>query len=116
MQAALLELLRLAGVQDRELTVGKAPPVTVPPVDESGIKNPLGEAAKLLLIGIAVTVVPTAMIRFTTATAPFEIMPASTPDAIQVYIPMVVEQFRILEELIDAGPAVTEMETMLAGG
>jgi len=34
----LLELLRLAGAQDSELTVGQAPPVTTPPVAERPTK------------------------------------------------------------------------------
>ena len=112
----LLELLKLAGAQDKERTVGKAPPVTVPPVAESAMSNPAGDAAKLLLIGIEVEVRPSAMVRFTTATTPFEMIPEFMPDTIQVYVPAPGKQLKVLNALIDAVPAVAETETTLAGG
>ena len=84
-QVELLELLRVVGRQDRELTVGKAaPPVTVPPVSKSTMPLPVGEESALLVIPMAVVVSPAAMVRFTTATAPFEMIPAFIAEASQV--------------------------------
>jgi len=82
--AALIKLLRLAGLQDRELIAGRALPVTVPPVNESGMLSPEGDAAKPLLIAIAVEATPEATVRFTSATVPFEMIPELMPDRRQV--------------------------------
>jgi hypothetical protein len=82
--AELLELLTLVGLQDRELTAGRALPVTVPPVNDSGMLSPEGEAAKLLLIAIEIVVEPAVTVRFTTATVPFEMIPEFMPDTRQV--------------------------------
>jgi hypothetical protein len=84
-QVELPELLTVAGRQDREVTVGKTadPPVTVPPVAERRRALPVGDDTALLLIPIAVVVAPAAMVRFTTATVPFEMMPAFIPEARQ---------------------------------
>jgi hypothetical protein len=115
-QVELLELPRLAGEHDNELTEGQAPPVTTPPVEVSAVVYPRGDAAKLLLIGMGVVVAPTANTRFTTATVPFEMIPESDPDTIQLYVPTVPEQLRVLEALVDAAPAVAEIETTFAVG
>jgi len=116
-QIELLLLFRVAGRQDREPTVGKtAPPVTVPPVAKSGMPLPVGEESALLVIPMAVVVSPAAMLRFTTATAPFEMMPAVIEDASQVYAPAAPLQFNVLPAAVRAAPALTEMETTLAGG
>jgi hypothetical protein len=79
---------RVAGRQDREATVGKAPTtVTVPPVAKSTLPFPAGEDAELLPIPIAVVVRAAPMVRFTTATTPFEMMPVFMAQATQVYVP-----------------------------
>ena len=44
---------------------------------------PAGEDNALLLIPIAVEIAPAAMVRFTTATVPFEMMPEFIPEARQ---------------------------------
>jgi hypothetical protein len=121
-QVELLELLRVVGRQDRELTVGKggllfaAPPVTVPPVAKSTMPLPVGEAAALLLIPIAVVVKPAAIVRFTTPTAPFEMVLALIADATQENVPTPPKQFNDLPAAVIAVPEFTEMETTLAGG
>ena len=112
----LLELPKLAGLQDKELTLGNAPLVTVPPVEESAISSPEGDAARLLLIAIEVMVKPTDMVRFTTATVPFEMIPEFMPDTTQVYVPKPGKQFKLLEALLDAAPAVAEIAATLAAG
>jgi hypothetical protein len=63
-----------------------------------------------------VVVTPTAMVRFTTATTPFEMIPALAPDKIQLYVPALPEQLRVLEALVAEAPAVAEMEITLAAG
>ena len=61
-------------------------------------------------------VTPTAMVRFTTATAPFEIVPSFEPDTIQLYVPALPKQLSVCEALLNAAPAVAEMETTLVVG
>ena len=63
-----------------------------------------------------VVVTPTAMVRFTTATTPLEMMSEFDPDTIQLYVPALPEQLMVLDALVDAAPAVAEMETTLAVG
>jgi hypothetical protein len=84
-QVELPELFKAVGAQDREVTVGKAaPPVTIPPAAERRVAFPTDDAARLLLTPITVVVTPAAMVRLTTATVPFEMMPAFIPEATQV--------------------------------
>ena len=115
-QVELPELFKEVVRQDREVTVGHAPPVTVPLVAESGMAVPAGEAATGLLTPIGVVIAPTAMVRFTTATVPFEMMPAFIPEATQLYVPELAAQLNVLLAAVRAAPALTEMETTLAGG
>jgi hypothetical protein len=115
-QVEPIELLMLAGLQDKDLTAGRAPPVTAPPVDESAMAVPEGDAAKLLPIAIEVLMTSTAMVRSTTATVPFEMVPEFMPDTRQVYLPEPGKQFKVLEALLDAAPAVAEIEATLAAG
>jgi hypothetical protein len=69
------KLVIVDGAQDNELRDGAAaPPVTVPPVAERAIALPAPEDATALVIPIDVLVAPVAIVRFTTATMPFEIM------------------------------------------
>jgi len=63
-----------------------------------------------------VVVAPTAMVRFTTATVPFEMVPPFEPDTIQLYVPAPPEQLSVCVALLNAAPAVAEMETTLAVG
>jgi len=90
-QVEVLVLFKVAGRQDSDVTVGKtiAPPVTMAPAAESRMACPVGDDAALLLIPITVVVTPAAMVRLTTATVPFEMMPAFIPEATQVYAPKV---------------------------
>ena len=117
-QVELPLLLRVAGTHDKELTAGKAvaPPVTVPPVAKITMPLPVGEESALLLIPMAVVVSPAAMVRFTTPTMPFEMMPAFMAEASQVYAPETPLQVNVLPAAVRAAPAVTEMATTLAGG
>lgn len=115
-QVELIELLMLAGLQDRELTVGKAPPVTVPPVDERAMLVPEGDAATPPLIWIAVAVRSGAIVRFTTATVPFEMIAEFMADTRHLYVPLPGKQFSVLEALMEAVPGVAEIETTLAAG
>jgi hypothetical protein len=94
-QVELLELFRVAGRHDREAAVGKAgapagelaPPVTVPPVAKSKIPFPVDEDAALLAIPMAVVDTPAAMVKFTTATAPFEMMAEFIAEATHANLP-----------------------------
>lgn len=84
-QVVLPEMVIVEGVQDRELRDGAAPPpVTVPPETESGIALPCAEAAVALVIPIGTLIAPAAMVRFTTTTAPLEIMAALKPETRQL--------------------------------
>jgi len=116
-QVELPELLRVAGRQAKEATPGKtAPPVTVPPVEKTKMAFPPGEASALLLTPMGVVVKPAAMVRFTTARAPFEMIPAFIAEASQVYTPETPLQLNVLPAAVRAAPALTEMEATLAGG
>jgi hypothetical protein len=75
-----------------------------------------GDAATVLLTAIAVVAAPAAMVRFTTATVPFEIVPAFIPEATQAYVPELAAQVNVLLAAVRAAPALMEMETTLAGG
>jgi hypothetical protein len=116
--AALLELLREPGRQKREVTVGRtfAPTATVPPIPKRGIAFPRAEAATPLLIPIEVVVAPAAMITFTTARVPFEMVAALMPHAQQVYTPEPGTQLIVLPALVAAAPAVTDREATLPAG
>ena len=61
-------------------------------------------------------VTPTAITSVTTATVPFEMIPAFEPETIHVYVPEVPEQLKVLEALVDAVPGVAEIDTTLAVG
>ena len=93
-----------------------APPVTIPPVAKSGMPSPAGEDAAPLPIPIAVVVGPAAMVRFTIATAPFEIMLAFIAEATQVNLPEAPLQLNVLPAAARAAPEFTEMETTAAAG
>ena len=93
-----------------------APPVTVPPVAKSTMPSPAGEDATLLSIPIAVELSPAAMVRFTTATTPFEMMLASIAEATHEKAPAAPLQFNAFPAVVRAAPEFTEMETTLAGG
>jgi hypothetical protein len=56
------------------------------------------------------------MVRFTTATAPFEMRVAFTPEATQENVPAPPKQFNALPAAVIAVPEFTEMEATLAGG
>jgi hypothetical protein len=77
-QFAVAELDRLAGRQAREVgTIGAAeapPPVTVLPVAEIVSPLPEAEDAVTLPIPIAVLVTPEAIVRFRTASGPFNMI------------------------------------------
>jgi hypothetical protein len=78
------KLFNVVGTQDREVTLDEAaPPATTPPVATIGTAIPKLEEP-MLLIPIAVVIAPAAIVRFTTATVPFEIVPAFIPAATQV--------------------------------
>jgi hypothetical protein len=77
---------------------------------------PPGEDAALLPMPIAVVVSPVAMVRFTTATAPFEMALAFIAEATQAKVPEPPWQFNALPAAVRAVPELTEMETTLAGG
>ena len=116
-QVELPELLREAGRQAREATPGKtAPPVTVPPVEKTTMAFPAGEDSAGLPTPMTVVVRPAAMVRFTTATAPFEMIPAFIAEAWQVYAPETPLQLNVLPAAVRAAPVLTEIETTLAAG
>jgi hypothetical protein len=86
-QVEALKALRAAGRQDREVTAGKAATTeTVPPVEKSTMPFPAGEDA-LPLIPIGAVFRAAAIVRFTTAATPFEMIPAFIAQATQVYVP-----------------------------
>jgi len=84
-QLALAELPRLPGTHasDAGTIGGGPPPVTTPPVNERVIALPEAEAPSPLT-PIVVLETPEAIVRFTTATVPLEMMLAFIPEAIQV--------------------------------
>jgi hypothetical protein len=75
---------RLVGLHASEDTVGRPPPVTTPPAGETVIALAEGDVPRVLLTPIAVVVMPEAIVRFTTASVPFVIMPAFMPEATHV--------------------------------
>ncbi len=83
-QTAVPELLRVDGLHVRPVTVGSAPPLTLPPDPDRLILSPEAEAAIVLVIPIAVLLTPDAIDRVITATVPLAIVLASDPDAMQV--------------------------------
>lgn len=116
-QTALLELLNVAGAQDRAETVGNEPdPVTTPPVPEMPMPTPALEEATVLLIAMDVLFVPPASETFTTAKTPFEIVLAFAPEIRHEYEPEAEMQFSVLEAFVAAAPALAEMEAMLPTG
>jgi hypothetical protein len=82
-QIAMPNVGRLVGRQVREIGTS-AGAVTTPPVGESAIALPEGDAASVLLSPIVVLVTPEAIVRLITARVPFEIMLAFMPEARQV--------------------------------
>jgi len=85
-QLAVPELARLAGRHATEVRAvdGGPPPVTTPPAGESVMALPAPEAPRVLLSPIVVLLTPEAIVRFTTATVPFDIMLAFMPEITQV--------------------------------
>jgi hypothetical protein len=85
-QLAVAEPAMLVGRHDTEVRAvdGGPPPVTTPPVGESVIAVPEPEAPRVLLSPIVVLVKPDAIVRFTVATVPFDIMLVLRPEARQV--------------------------------
>jgi hypothetical protein len=86
-QLAVPDPARLFGRQAREVRViggEPPPPVMIPPVGERVIALPELEAPSVLLRLIVVLVTPEAIVRFTTATVPFDIMLVFMPEARQV--------------------------------
>jgi hypothetical protein len=116
-QVELLELCRVDGRQDSEETLGKTPPpVTTPPVAKSTTPSPVGEDAALLLIPMEVLLRPAAMVKFTTATTPFEMIAEFIAAATQENVPAPPMQSNDLPAAVRAGPEFAEIETTLAGG
>ena len=123
-QVEVPDPFRVAGRQDTDATVGKtgapfgelAPPVTIPPVVKSTMPFPAGEPAALWLIPMEVLVKPEAMVKFTIATTPFEMMAAFIAEATQANVPEPPKQFNDFPAPVIAGPEFTEIETTLAGG
>jgi hypothetical protein len=114
---ALLVLLNVEGLHDTPVTVGKGVvPVTVPPVPDRVMLLPVPETAAVLLNAIEALLTPDANESVTTATVPFEILPAFMPDTRQVYAPEAATQLIVLDALVAAVPALAEMETTLLGG
>ncbi|MEI9972359.1 MAG: hypothetical protein WDO73_10100 [Ignavibacteriota bacterium] len=83
-QVELPRLARMPPAHDSDVTVGSTPPVTIPPVNDNGMKKPSEDEAKLLPIAIVVLAVPAARVRFTTATVPSGMIPEFDPAATQV--------------------------------
>jgi hypothetical protein len=80
-QVALAELLNVAGTQDREVTEGNPPPVTIPPIPEVRITFPEADDASAPPSPSAVVLTPAAIFKFTIPTVPFAIVAAFIPDA-----------------------------------
>jgi hypothetical protein len=88
----------------------------MPPVHEIERALPDGDTETVFVSPMDVLLTPGAMIRFTTPTAPFEIIVAFIADARQVNVPKPETQLNVLPALIAAIPAIAEMETTLLGG
>ena len=93
-----------------------APPVTVPPVPDDAIDWPALDAAAVLVTPMMVVVTPAAMVRLTTATAPFATVLVFMPEARHVYAPAAKKQFNVLPALVSAVPAEAEIDATLAVG
>jgi len=108
---------KLNGLQARvETCIGKAPPVTVPPVAEIETAVPSGKAPRVLVTPIGVLVAPTAIVRLTTARVPFGMMLAFMPAAIHVYDPEPPKQVTVLPAPEATDPTTAEIAvTLLAG-
>jgi hypothetical protein len=113
-QVELLDGFKLAGRQDSALTAGPpGAPVTVPPVAETAMLPPAGDAPTLLFIAMAVGVVAT--VRLSTATVPFAMIPASVPETTHVYTPKPPAQVTVLPAAVAAVPVLAEMLRTLPG-
>jgi hypothetical protein len=116
-QVELLKGFRVAGRQDREVTAGNAATTeTVPLAAKSGMPVPAGEDAVLLITTIGTVFRPAAIVRFTTATTPFEMIPVFIAEATQVYVPGAPLQVNVLPAAVRAAPELTETEATLAVG
>jgi hypothetical protein len=117
-QFVLFDAANVVGVHAREVSVGtEVPgPVTTPPVPVTAMVLPEGEAATAFVIPMDVLMTPEAMVRFTTAMLPFEIVVAFMPDIRQVYPPELETQLRVLPALVAAGPALAEIAITLPAG
>jgi len=103
---------RLVGTHASELTVGSPPPVTVPPDAVIGVFQPEGADA-MLLSATTVELTPVAIVRFTTPTVPFEMMPLP-PDTTQEYDPVPGTQLSDFPAAVNAAPALTETDVTFA--
>jgi hypothetical protein len=117
-QVALVPEVKLAALQDKEVSVGtEGPgPETVPPVAETANEEPEPDAATVFPNPIGVLVTPAAIIRFTIATVPFWIGVLFMPQAKQVYTPELAVQLSVLPALLAEDPALAEIDrTLLVG-
>lgn len=76
--------LNVLGEQDSETIEGRAPPVTVPPVALNVMLDARGDDATAFERLKDVELTPTAIVRFTTATVPFEMIPWFRPETTQL--------------------------------
>jgi hypothetical protein len=80
------------------------------------ITLPAPDEPKVLLTPIAVVGTPDAIVRFTIAMAPFEMIVAPMPEATHVYVPDPAKQSNVTPAAVAAALAVAEMETILLSG
>jgi hypothetical protein len=107
---------KLAGLQTSELTPGRAPAVTTPPVAVTAVALPDGRDATALTSPIAVVVALGATVIFKTATVPFEMMVLFTPYATQVREPAAAAQLSDFPAAVAAGPGLAEIASTFPAG
>jgi hypothetical protein len=115
-QVALPGVFMVAGAQAKDVRLGVIPPlVMVPPVPDDTRAPPAALTAKVFATAMAVLVTPEAMVMFTDAIAPFEMVFGFIPVARHVYVPAPAVQVSVLAALVAAAPADVEIDVTAEG-
>jgi hypothetical protein len=92
------------------------PPVTIPPVDTTLMLFPEADDPEELLTPTEVVRTPGAIVKFMTATVPFEIVVVFRPKLKHVIVPEPAKQLTVLFAATAADPTTAEIAvTLLAG-
>lgn len=117
LQLELPDAFSAAGTHDSKEIVGcPAPPVTVPLAPVICIPVAAGDAASDPRTPMEVAYTPEAIIKFTTATVPFEIPLVFGPEIMQAIIPVPGTHASFLADEVNAVPGTTAIAVTLNGG